>query len=261
MATMCSFSYAFFAVSLLCLGDSCVIALTLLRDLSTPCFLLDVDVMAKTACNNGDARVLPPLRIQNHVFALQTSGFEAPKGYDWKNDATSSSPLHLFGPEPPKEKREVDNSTCYGYIHTRVVRGRTDKFLAQLDVPPCNDNDSSIDSHLVLGLNNHHVISYYWARSAGAGAAMEAPGIVVENGCYLKWAAGGTEGFTDCNSNDGKRSEWVNFVRPGDQVQLRPHRDPAAAMLRFDHVWGVSSAGRPLGAEPYIVGEFVQEEQ
>ena len=29
-------------------------------------------------------------------------------------------------------------------------------------------------------------------------------------------------GPLDCNSNDGKRSEWVNIVRVGDLVQLLP---------------------------------------
>lgn len=85
---------------------------------------------------------------------------------------------------------------------------------------------------------------------------MEAPGIVLD-GTYLKWES--QDGFTACNSNDGKRSEWVNFLRVGDQVQLRPADDPAATcILDFftDAVYGVSSEGRPLGAEPYVACQF-----
>jgi len=136
---------------------------------------------------------------------------------------------------------------------------------------------NSIDAELVLGLNNHHVGSYYWARSAGAGAAMEAPGIRLEcrrrtttapmssSSCRLRWDSDDNT-FEQCNSNDGKRSEWTNFLRPDDQVQLVPRR-PTDALRRFvcryeegdedeSRVYGISSEGRPLGSEPAVVCQW-----
>jgi len=90
-----------------------------------------------------------------------------------------------------------------------------------------------------------------------------------------------------CNSNDGKRSEWVDFIRTGDTLQLAP-RDGACALrlltaplsqttrsrsstslnsdgtkeevdetssspgLRHTLLVGVRRAGRPRGAEPVV---------
>ena len=106
----------------------------------------------------------------------------------------------------------------------QAVEGRDDPvttFLAELDLTPSKCGSSGAE--LVLGLNNHHVGSYYWARSAGSGASMEAPGVLFDmNGSsgVLRWEKEG--GPIECNSNDGKRSEWVNFLRAGDTVQLLP---------------------------------------
>ena len=77
---------------------------------------------------------------------------------------------------------------------------------------PLNNNNA----HLVLGVNNHHVISYYWARSVGSGTWAAAPGVELVNGNQLQWSSS-TE---CCQTNDGKRSEWVAFLRRGDTVQL-----------------------------------------
>ena len=66
-----------------------------------------------------------------------------------------------------------------GYVHTSVIRAREDvtsqdgpvaTFLAEIDLyPSLCANEGDLSARLVLGLNNHHVGSYYWARSAGAG--------------------------------------------------------------------------------------------
>jgi hypothetical protein len=108
-------------------------------------------------------------------------------------------------------------------------------------------------AQLVLGLNNHHVGSYYWARSAGSGAAMEAPGILFDTGGILRWK--NPRGPMECNSNDGKRSEWANFLRKGDTVQLLPLNVEEAILsaMKSDCIFGVSSEGRPLGSEPQVV--------
>ena len=121
--------------------------------------------------------------------------------------------------------------------------------VCRLDLPPSVGQELG-GAHLVLGLNNHHVGSYYWARSAGFGAAMEAPGVRLIDGTTLEWDSGSP--FVS-NSNDGKRSEWVNFLRPGDQVQLQPENPLAQALHLLPCVYGVSTQGRPLGSEPVVV--------
>ena len=162
------------------------------------------------------------------------------------------------------------------YMHTRVTRSREQAvhgqddpvgtFLAETDYTGMLSTNNG--ATLVLGLNNHHVGSYYWARSAGAGAAMEAPGIVFDVATgVLRWQS--ESGPVDCNSNDGKRSEWVNFLRPGDNVQLVPldAQDAVTNMIlqqqeQIDtsgkeqssvRLFGVSAANRPLGSEPAVV--------
>jgi hypothetical protein len=156
---------------------------------------------------------------------------------------------------------------------------KTSTFLCELDLPEASQLDPSAHagSHrqdgkeeaytsmgvngpvgeLVLGLNNHHVGSYYWARSAGSGAAMEAPGIELWGGNVLRWK---DPQFELCNSNDGKRSEWVNFLRPGDQVQLVPTSYALMAHIMYyateNRIYGVSQRGRPLGSEPIVVCRY-----
>lgn len=63
------------------------------------------------------------------------------------------------------------------------------------------------------------------------------------------------------NSNNGKRSEWCNFLRPADTVQLVPMgstgEDALVKFLKFMDrdgcVFGVSSEKRPMGSEPEVV--------
>jgi len=69
-----------------------------------------------------------------------------------------------------------------------------------------------------------------------------------------------------CNSNDGKRSEWVNFLRRGDTVQLVPMGSSGEdALLAFldmaggGCIFGVSSECRPLGSEPEVVCVWKRE--
>jgi len=234
-------------------------ALVLLEDLPTPSFLIDVQAMQRAVGIPGEAPI-PRISLPNSSLQLvpQTND---PK-YSSRNDACPHivddkvDPIEIFGGAETPIGSPGD--VCYGYIHSRVVRTRQEKlkdepstFLAELDVAL----SSNVKAHLVLGLNNHHVVSYYWARSAGTGAAMEAPGVLFDGGC-LRWES--TAGFTDCNSNDGKRSEWVNFLRVGDNVQLRPE-DPGSILLEkafVDRVYGVSALGRPLGSEPVVVCEW-----
>jgi hypothetical protein len=88
------------------------------------------------------------------------------------------------------------------------------------------------------------------------GAGMEAPGVELHDSCLL-WES--ASGFADCNSNDGKRSEWVNFLRTGDQVQLKAEIDEVASLLFQHSIYGVSSRNRPLGSEPIVVCDWILE--
>ena len=102
------------------------------------------------------------------------------------------------------------------FVHAQIASARDDRHhLPTVDF--CLDGTSAdaLELYLALGLNNHYVGGYYWARACvGIGPAMEAPGVTFDAGSgQLGWDA-------SSQSNDGKRSEWVEFLRRGDQVQL-----------------------------------------
>jgi hypothetical protein len=193
----------------------------------------------------------------------------------------------------------IEGQAAVGYIHSSVIRTRCDDvddnvddnivsttFLAEIDATPTL---CAGPAKLVLGLNNHHVGGYYWARSAGAGSSMEAPGVSFgysgsrssssrssNRGGVLHWTD--ANGPRACNSNDGKRSEWVNFLRLGDTVQLVPTNgqesilqfvkqygslqptlnvdDDGALLISSARIFGISSHGRPMGSEPEVVCEW-----
>lgn len=264
-------------------------ALTLVSDLRTPCFLIDIDMLGKASrlvsaesCHSNPSTTshitsiyLPKYDIEFIPLSMQSTVAAATRS----SDATKRPvDVHL-------KKYSVDEyhdfQSALGYIHASVSNPRPqdggDSFLAELDLP----YDQRFKGRLVLGINNHHVGSYYWARSAGMGASMEAPGISFRSpssnlssseaihGGILCWE--GNQGPRDCNSNDGKRSEWVNFLRKGDTIQLLPEcfqeclmefwiRSEAAlgsveaTSGNFDRygIYGFSSQGRPLGSEPIV---------
>ena len=121
-------------------------------------------------------------------------------------------------------------------------------------------------AYLGIGLANHHVGGYYWARGMGIGASLPAHGILFgvssssdNNDGQLFWKRRGpgldaketTE--ESSNSNDGKRSEWADFLAVGDTVQLVPN--DASEVLRssnFNVLLGVRRIGRPLGSDPVV---------
>ena len=130
---------------------------------------------------------------------------------------------------------------------------------------------------LGIGLSNHHVGGYYWARGMGIGASLEAHGVAFRDaaaatggggGGELYWEKRGSDPTTtnaeasvsrgattdeSSNSNDGKRSEWADFLVCGDTVQLIPYN--ATRVLResaFQRLVGVRRVGRPLGADPIV---------
>lgn len=252
-------------------------SLMLLSDVPTPSFIIDVQALRRTAEPPFSDGEIPCIRCPKNNLLLQ------PISLDNDSDSTKHDNINSIN----CQFEIIDGQPAIGYLHSTVTRGRDDAipgedepistFLAEIDLDPplcCND------AHLVLGLNNHHVGSYYWARSAGAGSSMEAPGVGYDsnksnsNG-VLRWLDEG--GPTACNSNDGKRSEWVNFLRKQDTVQLLPH-DGQNTLLEFynrygqslssvdedgkegrgtsTRIFGISNEGRPMGSEPAVVCEW-----
>lgn len=140
------------------------------------------------------------------------------------------------------------------FVHTSVVD--VSDALPTLDYR--TGVASAADSfYLALGLNNHYVGGYYWARSCiGMGSAMEAPGIYFdEKTGRLSWS--------ETQSNDGKRSEWVEFLKVGDQVQLGMRTKKLLPELLSSMGKGnslemsvVSARDVPKGAEPLVIGSF-----
>jgi hypothetical protein len=201
----------------------------LLSDVPTPAFILDVQFLqfqlgSKTAA-------IPSLILDNQLLVPIETTANCSHSFD-----SAALPFDAL-------QRAIPPGLFY--LHSKVIQSRSGDHLAVLDLPP------KTHAHLVLGLNNHHVGSYYWARSTGAGAAMEAPGVILTHESALQWNS--LQGFPECNSNDGKRSEWVGFLKVNDQVQLLPHNPVDALTLYTDRVYGVSNQGRPLGSEPMVV--------
>ena len=304
-------------------------ALLLLSDLPTPSFIIDTQallrrhsVATRVSPDDGlaiysSSRLPPSIRCPKNGILLRPSRIVSSR----ESISTSSSKTTYRTTTTVNAEAEADSESIVlecefeviegqpsvGYIHASVVRAREDvipgvdepvsTFLAEVDVG-CDlcggdeqDNNSGGGARLVLGLNNHHVGSYYWARSAGAGSSMEAPGIsfcssaggttTVRSRGILRWV--NEEGPEACNSNDGKRSEWVNFLRTGDTVQFVP-MDGQDSILRFSkrfgistvestesdtdmdysarsrgrsiRVFGISSQGRPMGSEPEVICEW-----
>ena len=253
-----------FFIALCLLMDDCANSLTLLSDVPTPSFIIDLQALQRVS--SEPYHEIPILRCPKHNLLLQ------PFSHDNSVISISDTVVDCHFPI-------IEGQPAIGYLHSTVTRGRDDvipgeddpmsTFLAEIDLDPalcCNK------AHLVLGLNNHHVGSYYWARSAGAGSSMEAPGVLYS--CHdnakskgvLQWLD--EKGPTACNSNDGKRSEWVNFLRKFDTVQLLPH-DGQDTLLEFHkrygvesldctstRIFGISNEKRPMGSEPAVVCEW-----
>ena len=255
-------------------------SLMLLSDVPTPSFIIDLQALrciAEPPLNDdGD---IPCIRCPTNNLVLHPISC----------DVNSENARHKYSKNVINcDFQIIDGQPAIGYLHSTVTRGRDDAipgedepistFLAEIDLDPtlCFN-----DAHLVLGLNNHHVGSYYWARSAGAGSSMEAPGVGYGSSSEsnsigeLRWVD--ESGPTACNSNDGKRSEWVNFLRRQDTVQLLPH-DGQATLMEFykrygqslsnidedgkgghkgtSRIFGISNEGRPMGSEPAVVCEW-----
>jgi len=174
------------------------------------------------------------------------------------------------------------------YVHASVLTGReasdgpvgtttraggtcetSDIVLACLDASASECGGS--DAFVGLGLNNHFTGGYYWGRSSGPGAALPAPGVrlrtegddglltMVRSASVLR-----NDGEEANNSNDGKRSEWAEFLRSGDQVQIvvSPGELAADGAAAFETLVGVTrdgDGGVPPGAEPLVEAVWTRD--
>ncbi|CAB9502256.1 expressed unknown protein [Seminavis robusta] len=161
--------------------------------------------------------------------------------------------------------------TCTDKRDAVVQQEGSGKSLSVCNVDTSVESVSPKGAYLGLGLANHHVGGYYWARSMGIGASLPAHGIYFgppsandDNPLHgeLTWKKRGPGDPAETteessNSNDGKRSEWADFLKVGDTVQLVPF-DPLSILMEastscsFNVLLGLRRAGRPLGADPIV---------
>jgi hypothetical protein len=173
------------------------------------------------------------------------------------------------------------------FVHTKVTStskrdaacetfgsGKTTS-VCEVDVSP---DDIPGGAYLCIGLANHLVGGYYWARGMGIGACLPAHGIAFgsepkndygdkeeehkkggDGELYWKKRGPGQDAKEtteeSSNSNDGKRSEWADFVVVGDTVQLVPENALqvlTSSSTSFSTLIGMRRIGRPLGADPIV---------
>lgn len=186
-------------------------------------------------------------------------------------NGTDSSLDDLLSSSSPENQLDVLQGCVF--VHTKVtdtsVRDRINAERGSGKSPVIGSVDAVFvkgGAYLGLGLSNHHVGGYYWARSMGIGASLEAHGVGYRSGSggELYWekrdsnssVRRGSTTYDSSNSNDGKRSEWADFLVEGDTVQLIPF-DASLALTdnnaSFSNLLvGVRRAGRPLGADPIV---------
>jgi hypothetical protein len=217
----------------------------------TPCVLIDLD------------------HIRRHTQSGSEQLFDLimPRS---KRETLKFCPIAISSPDLKQRNRPIPlhalSSRGAIYFHSRVLPSLTriddDKLNVRLDL---SFPFPGFETQLVLGVNNHHVGPYYWARMTGTGRCAEAPGVTWKQcGDYssLQWSS--SKGFVECNSNDGKRSEWVPFLRKGDTVQLVPTNPEKGVPAVFEWIadtgawplYGISTSGRPLGSDPLVICQW-----
>lgn len=228
----------------------------LLGDLPTPTLLLELS-LAERALN------------QTNIFDSLDDVLNAERATVTNDDTTSLLDGSLF-------------------VHTRVCdtsdRDAIDAKLGSGKSPSIGRVDVGFvpgGAFLGIGVSNHHVGGYYWARGMGMGAALEAHGVGFRglsasqdpyNGMgELYWRKRknrsptsndefcnesikeGATTETSSNSNDGKRSEWADFLSKGDTIQLVPYNATSVLVdSGFQWILGIRREGRPLGADPIV---------
>jgi hypothetical protein len=158
------------------------------------------------------------------------------------------------------------------FVHTQVTsttkRDSVTKIMGSgksFDICEVDISQIPGGAYLGIGLANHHVGGYYWARGMGIGASLPAHGISFEQGqLYWKKRGPGDARLTteeNSNSNDGKRSEWADFLAVSDTVQLVPNSvDQVLKSELFSSLLGVRRIGRPLGADPIVEKVWIRSD-
>lgn len=216
----------------------------ILRDLPTPCLLLEMSLAESAAGDIGLDTALR--RIRDGDINFDGSVFVHTTVID------------------TSERDQI----------TKTLGSGKSSIICKIDTTP---DQIPGGAYLGIGLANHHVGGYYWARGMGMGASLPAHGIefgssssssssisndTANNGSQsgqLFWRKRGPGSDAretteeSSNSNDGKRSEWADFLSVGDRVELVPNN--ATAVLRnspYQVLIGVRRQGRPLGADPIV---------
>ena len=219
----------------------------ILSDLPTPCLLLEMSLAESAA---GDVGVDTALRRTSCDVDINFDG-------------------SLFVHTTVIDTSERDQIT-------KTLGSGKSSIICKIDTTP---DQIPGGAYLGIGLANHHVGGYYWARGMGIGASLPAHGIEFgssssssssssisndtantgsEDG-HLFWRKRGPGSDAretteeSSNSNDGKRSEWADFLSVGDRVELVPNN--ATAVIRnspYQVLIGVRRQGRPLGADPIV---------
>lgn len=268
----------------------------LLSDLPTPCLLLELSLaensveISKTTNGNEDPSDTLVAYLKTIYHPSRNQDHHAPNSSSHLLDGC------LFVHTTVVDTTERDR-------HNQQVGSGKSLTICQIDASPSRmmgvsgsgDEEKEASCcdyyYLGIGLANHHVGGYYWARGMGMGASLPAHGIAVRNACvteeeedehdhisitntsttctmlgelYWKKRGPGHDAYEtteeSSNSNDGKRSEWADFLAVGDTVQLVPcnvmaallSAEQASSSYHFQRLLGVRRLGRPLGSDPIV---------
>ena len=248
----------------------------LLSDIPTPTLLIEMS-LAESAINNTLSLSRSSLdEILRQNFDDQRKNSED----DDNDDDDDKDILHVLDGSIFIHTQVTDTS-IRDQINREVGSGKS-SIIASVDVTSKNHVPGL--AYVGIGLSNHHVGGYYWARGMGIGASLEAHGVLFREASpssssssprdidssnddenevpgELYWkrrdpsmlVSQGATTDESSNSNDGKRSEWIDFLQVGDTVQLVPLN--VSRVLReskFQRLIGVRRIGRPLGSDPIV---------
>ena len=200
--TPCSLIIAVLLGNNLMFASSMSLHHTTVSDLPTPSFLIDMDMLHKASASiqttplpstsssssSSSSTTEKNLEITYPCLSLPKYGkilVPHPQSINTARriDSTDNDTPTPNKSNPPYDVSNFRGRSALGYIYASVsmskscpvgkeTHSRDGTFLAEIDVP----YGLGRNSQLVMGINNHHVGSYYWARSVGMGASMEAPG-------------------------------------------------------------------------------------
>jgi len=262
-------------------GEDSVRARDLLSDLSTPTLLIELS-LAENALANISMSLDDVLRNQGTAANNMNDNDDAVL-FDGNSMAALDGSIFVH--------TRITDTSFRDRINGDMGSGKS-PVIGRVDV--CSRQHVPGGAFLGIGLSNHHVGGYYWARGMGIGASLEAHGVAFRDstaalsssqidtpnvGGELHWKMRGSDPTNNAgsalsrgattdqssNSNDGKRSEWADFLVHGDTVQLIPYN--VTRVLHesaFQRLVGVRRVGRPLGADPIVErlwkrGSSVQE--